>query len=172
MLLRPATGMAAVPDIRIDWPDPSIRVQTALADQPRPPPGSFFTPPESLRVDAESKLVRACGRLTNPLPTPIGVRYFSANPDGPMILLAEEGKALRRRPPGPGELPPPLPAPPPPMRFELPAHSTLEFCADVSLSPFDFDPGSEARFRWHFDWKNPPAGHSAPLNGELTIRLP
>lgn len=172
MLLSAAATPTAAQDIRIDWPDPRIRVQTALDDVPRPPQGPYFTPPESLRVDADSKIVRACARLTNPLPEAIGVHFFSANPGGPMILLPEEGKALRRRPPAPGELPPPLPVPPPPMRFELPAHSTLGFCAETSLAPFDFEPGGDARFRWRFDWKNPPAGHDAPLNGELTIRLP
>lgn len=171
-LLPSSAALAEPPLTPLSWPDTRIKVHVALDALPRPPAGPYFSAPESLILDAGGKLVRACARLSNPLPEAVGIRYFSANPAGPMILLPEEGAVLRRRPLAPGDVPLPPPAPPPPMRFDLPARSAVSFCAETSLVPFDFTPGSEARFRWHFEWKNPPAGHTAPLQGELTLRLP
>ncbi|MBS1191914.1 MAG: hypothetical protein H6R10_3706 [Rhodocyclaceae bacterium] len=156
----------------ISWPDARLNSRRAERPAPALPPGPSFEEPRWASFDPKTKLAKACAMVKNPLGKPITVLFFSANWGSPLLLLPEEGGVLKRRPRGPGEVPLPPPAPPPLMLFDLPARSSVNFCAETSLADFDYEPGSEARIDWSFDWRNPPPEPRAALRGVLTIQLP
>lgn len=152
----------------IAWPDARFNLRRARKPAPEVPAGPRFDAPSGAAFNPGSKMVQACSTLKNPLDKPITVNYTSITP---LILLPEEGDALKRRPRAAGEPPLPPPAPPLPMLFDVPARSSVRFCAESSLADFDYKPDSEARIRWHFGWINPPAGRVDPLQGVLMLNL-
>jgi hypothetical protein len=174
--LYPAAPKAAATDPMmanvIAWPDPRLHPRRFDDTVPAPPAGPWFDGPSWVDYRPASRSVQACGMLKNPLDTPVAVQFFSADLSSPLLLLPQEGEGLKRKPRTADDPPLPPPVPPPPMRFEVPRRSTVRICAETSLAAFELSPGGEARVRWYFGWKNPPAGYPGALQGVLTVRLP
>lgn len=156
----------------ITWPDPSLNLRRSDGAPATLPAGPWFDAPSWAGFNPDSKVVQACGLLKNPLHAPLAIHFFSANLSSPLLLLPEEDDVLKRKPRSAGDPPLPPPVPPPQMQFNMPARGAVRICAETSLAAFDYRPGGEARIRWHFEWKNPPAGYQGALQGTLTIRLP